>query len=246
MNELFRFLDLETISSCNRTCPTCIRNSHPDKKAISSWFEVNYLPLEVITEALDQCVALGFTGGVCLSHYNEPLMDERIAEIAALAKSYGQFSEVFMNSNGDFLTEELAKDLDGHLDKIIVSLYMDEPIKSQRAEWIKTLFQSTHPEIITMSDHIATHFSPSFDVEALAEQHKNRDCAEPRIRVIINHRRQYLLCCDDVVGNFDLGTFPETSIKDYWFGAKHMSIMNNLRNQGGRLQYSYCSTCPRP
>jgi hypothetical protein len=97
-----------------------------------------------------------------------------------------------------------------------------------------------------MSDHIATHFSPSFDVEALAEQHKNRDCAEPRIRVIINHRRQYLLCCDDVVGNFDLGTFPETSIKDYWFGAKHMSIMNNLRNQGGRLQYSYCSTCPRP
>jgi molybdenum cofactor biosynthesis enzyme MoaA len=122
VNELFRFLDLETISSCNRTCPTCIRNSHPDKKAISSWFEVNYLPLEVITEALDQCVALGFTGGVCLSHYNEPLMDERIAEIAALAKSYGQFSEVFMNSNGDFLTEELAKDLDGHLDKIIVSL----------------------------------------------------------------------------------------------------------------------------
>jgi hypothetical protein len=66
------------------------------------------------------------------------------------------------------------------------------------------------------------------------------------MRVVINHRRQYLLCCDDVIGNFDLGTFPETSIKDYWFGEKHMEIMNNLKSIGGRLLHPYCATCPRP
>jgi len=245
MSELFRFLDLETSSRCNRYCSTCLRNSHPDREALKTWFMPYLLPMDIIKEAFDQCVELGFTGGVCLSHYNEPLMDDRIPEIGELAKSYNQFSSVFLNSNGDFLTEELAKDLDGKLDKIIVSLYMKEPLKSERAEWIKSLFKKTHPEIITMSDHIATHFSPKFDIDALIAKNINHSCVEPRIRVIINHRRQYLLCCDDVIGNFDLGTFPEISIKDYWFGEKRTKIESDLRYSGGRKNYSYCSTCPR-
>jgi hypothetical protein len=153
---------------------------------------------------------------------------------------------VALNTNGDFINEELAEELDGKVDKMIVTLYMDEPTKSYRKDWIKSLFHSTYVEIITMSDHIPTHFSPAFDVKALAEKYKNRPCSEPQMRVVINHRQQYLLCCDDVIGNFDLGTFPETSIRDYWFGEKHMSIMNNLKNTGGRLLRPYCATCPRP
>jgi hypothetical protein len=213
---------------------------------LQSWFEPNLLPIEIIEEALDQCVDMGFTKGVCLSHYNEPLMDTRISEIAGMVTSYGNFFPVFLNTNGDFIDEELAQSLDGRLDKIIVTLYMDEPVKSRRAEWIKSLFHATETQIITMSDHIATHFSPAFELEKLVEKNKSHPCSEPQMRVVINHRRQYLLCCDDVIGNFDLGTFPEISIEDYWFGEKHMSIMNNLKNTGGRLQYDYCSTCPRP
>lgn len=246
VSDLFKFIDFETCSACNRYCVTCIRNSHPERDKVQSWFEKNYLPIGVIRQALDQCAELGFTGGVCLSHYNEPLMDERIPKIIRLAKSYPQFKEVFMNSNGDFLTEELAREIDGSgLDRIIVSLYMDEPIKSQRAAWIKTLFTYTEPVIITMSDHIATHFSPKFDVEALTEKYIDNPCGEPAIRVIINHRQQYLACCDDVIGNFDMGTFPETSIGDHWFGGKRQSMIINLREHGGRRKYAYCSTCPR-
>ena len=241
---MFKYLDLETCSSCNRVCPTCIRNSHPDRKEIASWFEPNYLPIPIIKEALNQCDDMGFHGSICLSHYNEPLMDERLPEIARLAKSYA-FESVFFNSNGDYITKDLAKELDGKVDKIIFSLYMEEPIKSQRKYWIESLFKKTEAIVNTQTDHIATHFSPKFDVALLAEQNKGNPCGEAEIRVIINHRRQYLLCCDDVVGNFDLGTFPETSIEDFWFGEKHTQIALNLRNPGGRLNYPYCSTCPR-
>jgi len=246
VNDLFKYIDFETISTCNRTCPTCIRNSHPNRKALSSWFEPNYLEMETIREALDQSVALGFTGGVCLSHYNEPLMDERIPEISSLVRSYPQFDTVYFHSNGDYLTEEMAKDLDGRLDRIVFSLYMAEPKKTERKNWIQSLFHKTKADVITQSDHIATHFSPSFNLKELIDKNKGKPCAEPRIRVIINHRRQYLLCCDDVIGNFDLGTFPETSISDFWFGDKHMEIMENLKHSGGRSKYPYCSTCPRP
>lgn len=243
---MFDYIDFETVSTCNRHCPTCIRNSHPDRKAVQSWFEPTYLPIKIIRKALDQCTRIGFSGGVCLSHYNEPLLDERIVEIGRLVKSYGQFSRVFFNTNGDFITDELARELDGSVDRIIVSLYMKEPIKSQRVKWIESLFHKTEIYTITQSDHIATHFSPAFDVKALSDTNKYLSCKdEPQTRVIINHRRQYLLCCDDVIGNFGLGTFPETSIEDFWFGEKRMKIISDLENSGGRLKYAYCSTCPR-
>ena len=79
---MFQFLDLETIGNCNRRCVGCIRNSHPDKIETASWFSGALLPWEVIEAALDECRDGGFKGGVCLSHYNEPLMDDRIAAVS--------------------------------------------------------------------------------------------------------------------------------------------------------------------
>ncbi len=242
---MFKYIDFETSSLCNQRCPTCIRNSHPDRQAVKSWFEMNLLPIGVIDNALNQCAELGFTGGVCLSHYNEPLLDNRIAMIAHLAKSYGRFSPIFLHTNGNFLTKELATTLDGALDKIYISFYDKHDLK-KKAGWTESLFDITKVQNLTMSEHVPTHFSPKFDIEKLIKERSNRLCREPTIRVIINHRRQYLLCCDDVIGNFGLGTFPEISIKDYWFGAQRTRIEADLLSKEGRYKYDYCRSCPRP
>lgn len=241
MIELFKWLDLETISTCNRTCPTCIRNSHPDREAIKSWFNVRYMEWEIIEEALQQIKKLGFIGGVRLSHFNEPLMDERLPDLARLVQSYGY--KAYINTDGDFITPELAYKLDGAFEQIIVSLYMKEPIKSQRAEWIPTLFKYTEIQV-TNGLHIPSHFSPKFDIQALANQYRGNPCHEPAMRVIINHKGQFTLCCEDVIGNFDLGTFPETSIKDYWFGRR-AEIQETLSIAGGRNWHPYCASCPK-
>ena len=241
---MFRYLDFETVSSCDRVCPTCIRNSHPDKEAIQSWHEKKYLPVGIIYMAVAQALDMGFTGGICLSHYNEPLMDERLPDIIDKIRTMGKFDEIFLNTNGDFLTEEIAESLDGKLDRIIVTLYMDEPKKSERAKWVQSLFKRTVVHANIMSDHIATHFSPSFPVKELAEKYRESSCTEPQIRAVINHRAQYLLCCDDVIGNFDLGTFPEVSLFDYWYSPKRVALVSNLAG-GNRAYHSYCYTCPR-
>ena len=31
-------LCIETVASCTRTCPTCLRNSYPDRDAVASRF----------------------------------------------------------------------------------------------------------------------------------------------------------------------------------------------------------------
>lgn len=240
--KLFEVLDLETKSSCNRTCPTCLRNSHPDRERVATWFKPRYMPMEVIKKAVLQCEDLGFTGRVCLSHYNEPLMDERLPEIAEFVHSH---FKTFFNTNGDFLSPEIASRLDGVVDRIIVSLYMSEPVKSKRAEWILSLFNHTHIDIVTNSTHATTHYSPNRDLQSMIDKQIDSDCRQPRIHCIINHEGNFLVCCDDFVGNFGFGKFPEISIEEYWNNPKHVELIETLSQAGGRRKYSYCSICPR-
>jgi|SRR3972149_864951 len=237
-------LDFETVSTCNRTCPTCIRNSHPDREIAAPWFAPNYLPEKVIYDAIAEAQEMPLFGGVvCLNHYNEPLTDERITDIAKTIKEKFKLNELYLHTNGDFMTEEIAKNFDGVLDRIVVTFYMDNPIKEQRNLWVKSLFKKTNVVTITDSVHVPTHYSPGYPVKELAEKYKTRPCTEPSMRIVINHRRQYLLCCDDFNGNFGLGTYPEIHLADHW--EQKMKIQDNLLVSGGRLKYHHCETCPR-
>jgi hypothetical protein len=123
-------------------------------------------------------------------------------------------------------------------------MYVDK--KREKAKWFRSLFQ--HTEVVTLEDsvHITSHFSPNPNLDKLIALCKNAACTETRPRIIINHKREFLLCCEDVTANFGLGTFPETSLYDYWYSKKHTQIITHLDKPGGRKKYKYCSICPRP
>lgn len=242
---LFSHFEIETQSTCNRVCPTCIRNSHPDRSAVAPWFEKNQMPSEMMAGIMYQLAAMQYTGRICLSHYNEPLQDSRIGFIAAVFKNALPQCELFLHTNGDYLDKDIAEQLDPYLHHLTVALYMDEPQKSERAAWIKTLFKQAEV-IFTGGVHIPTHFTPGFDLKGLIRKYIDEPCYEPMRRMIINHRGQMLLCCDDLVGNFDLGSFPEKSLEELWFSSKHEEIYLALQHKGSRKAYPYCRTCPRP
>ncbi|MHA2246899.1 MAG: radical SAM protein [Candidatus Hodarchaeales archaeon] len=239
-------LDIETNGNCNRYCPTCIRNSYPDREKVSSWFESSVLSARHILDSIEQATRMDeFSGTVCLSHYNEPLMDKRIGAISERIRALYPQVSVYLHTNGDFLTQKIVDSLDGALERIVVTLYtMGEVKKFERAEIIQSFFKKTEVNVIIESKHIPTHFSPAFDVVGLAKQHQNNTCLEPSMRIIINHRRQYLMCCDDLVGHFDLGTFPEKSLKQHW--DEKQEHQQKLSQTGGRKSHMYCATCPRP
>ena len=240
---LFQNLEIETNSMCNRTCVTCLRNSTPDKNSVSSWFEENYLPLDIFESVLDQAWSLGHRGTVCLSHYNEPLMDPRIATLVALAKGKG-FNHVFFGSNADFLTEEIAHNLDGVIDYIGFSFYMKDPKRSERKKWVQSLFKKSK---ITMGDgdHMITHYSPNADVVQISKKYKENNCLRPQKRLIINHKGDMLMCCDDLTGHFDLGNVSNNTLEELWYSKKHQDYVIALTKKGGRCIHSHCLSCPR-
>jgi radical SAM protein with 4Fe4S-binding SPASM domain len=238
-------LEIETCSTCNRGCPTCIRNSHPDREKVKDWFVPNFMPTGMVEKILSDAHASGFRGSVCLQHYNEPLMDDRIEQFGRFAQELGGFFEVFISTNADYITEKRAAELDGIFTRLSVALYMDEPKKKERQQWLQSVFTKTKLEF-TGGGHIATHFSPTFDVATLAKAHVEHPCSLPLERFILNHRGDMLLCCDDMIGNFDLGNVKDQTIHELWYGKKHQKIVKDLLRAGGRKKYAYCSNCPRP
>lgn len=237
-------LSIETSSNCNRTCGTCIRNSNPDRESMAPWFEDNFLPMDTIRRIFDDARAMGFRKDLCLSFYNEPTMDPRLPEIVTLATQY-PFRAIFMHSNGDFMTEELAQHLDGKMTWIFFSIYADEPARTHRIEQIKSWFHKTEARFGN-SLHGLTHYGPIADITGVLSNTQDITCGEPLDRFIINHRGEMTLCCDDITGNYNLGRVQDTCLYDLWFGVQHQQIMHQLQRRGGRRGLAFCENCPRP
>jgi radical SAM protein with 4Fe4S-binding SPASM domain len=171
------------------------------------------------------------------------MMDDRLPELVKIAKDMG-YPYVFFASNGDFLTEELAAQLDGVVDYIGFAFYMDEPKKSERMAWVKTLFRKTKITL-GVGDHMPTHFSPMPELTQLTRKIRDFPCNHPIKRMIVNHRGDMLMCCEDLTGNFSLGSVHDSSIEELWYSDRHQELVLALQKKHGRQTHPHCVTCPR-
>ena len=239
---LFGRLEIETFSNCNRTCETCLRNSYPDRERVDSWFGDVLLPTETVCSIIDQAHALGYRGDVNLQHYNEPLLDVRIEEFGHYVQSKGR--AVGICTNGDLITRERANTLDGAFTWMDVALYMNEEAQAKRQASLEPLFSKTKLRF-TGGSHITTHSSPRPHLNRLVQIHGKTPCFQVWWRMIINHKGEMLLCCDDMPGHFDLGNVFDSTLEELWFSEKHQDIMWTLAEPGGRKSYAHCAACPR-
>lgn len=237
-------LTIETASNCNRTCGTCIRNTDPDRERVAPWFKDNLMSMDMIRKIFDDARSMGFRKDLCLSFYNEPTMDTRLADIVDLAVQY-PFRNIFMHSNGDLVTEELAERIDGKITWIYFSIYADQPAKERREQQIKSWFKKTDTRF-SRAQHGLTHFGPVPHMDSIIAEVIDKTCSEPLDRLIINHRGEMTMCCDDMGGNFDLGNVNDSCLYDLWFGDKHQRMLKQLQRRGGRKGLKLCETCPRP
>jgi MoaA/NifB/PqqE/SkfB family radical SAM enzyme len=196
---------------------------------------------EVLSIVRDAYENIGFDKIVCLSHANEPMLDPRLSMLAREVKGIGRFKQVICFSNGEFLTKELAQQLDGAFDSIYFTLYYD---LEERERQIRSMFNITDVVLVD-PHHIATHFSPKFDIPALVAENIDNICREPQLRIIFNHKAELLFCCDEVASNFNFGNHYEHTIKELWFGEQYQRLTKTLLSHGGRRAIPYCSTCPR-
>jgi|GEM_PF-2162484 len=255
MISLFRELFIETASGCTRVCPTCLRNTYPDRTRLAARFEEpgTCLPTQVVKRVIDEAIGLGFQGILTLQFYNEPMLDiKRVEEFGRYAKKRGRFEMVRIYSNGDLLDASTAAGLDGALDQIEVALYAPGPGgrpriegRAEREAEIRSWFDKTRV-VFTGGAHAITHYSPISDPTSSVARNRVLSCTtNVQEMMLITHTGEMLLCCDDIGGEFKLGNVNDTPLGELWYSRKHQEIVDTLSRAGGRERYPYCFTCPR-
>jgi radical SAM protein with 4Fe4S-binding SPASM domain len=254
----FTHLEIETQGDCNRTCGTCLRQTYIDKDngTHQGRFPVTSkegrgikMPTTTFERIIDEAIEYGFVGAVCLQHYNEPLLDERIVELAKYVKSKNTgdrfpVTQLSMCTNMDLITEELAKELDGVMDQLEVALYMPLEKQEAREKYILSLFPNTKVDF-TKGVHYITHYSTFTNTADAVTEAILNPCHMNRNALMFAYNGTVLHCCDDYVGHFGLGNINTSSVKDLWESEAHKELLAKLSLPGGRLNYNYCSTCPR-
>jgi len=211
---------------------------------VQSWFQQELLATEVVHSLIDQLETLDFRGSLCLQHFNEPLLDPRIAELGRYARGKRRFSSVFICTNGDLIDQRRASELDGAFDALVVTFYANPSEASARAGRLVSLFRET--QIVFNTIHLVTHYSPDPRLSALVQEARALPCVQGcRFRMVVNHRGDMLLCCDDLVGHFDLGNVRDRTLEELWYNEKHQQMLLDLERPGGRSAYRHCSICPR-
>jgi len=246
--KLFVKIAIETHANCNRRCKTCLRETCQETDAflyqVRKTGEVR-LSAGTIFDILDQLALLKYGRTVQLSHYNEPLMDERIAAFTAYAKAVlGEYgAKIELVTNGDLLTEERAVELDGLLDEIAISLYMPEAKQPAAREWFRSMFRRTKPRF-TDGSHIVTHWSPFANRDEAIETAIKRPCTHYSDQLHIACDGTVLYCCQDYTGHWDLGNVYMDSLAEIWFSMERAELDDILSKPGGREKYEYCKICP--
>ena len=251
---IFTHLEIETVGSCNRTCNTCLRQTYIDKDnpthygrfpVTSKIGEGMKMPTSTFKNIIDEAVDMGFDNTICLQHFNEPLLDESLAELGEYVKSKSKIKgELSACSNMDLITEERARELDGLFDHFVVALYMPEERQPEREKWLLSLFKKTELRF-TKGVHLITHYSPFTNTTETIENQRHKPCTYYNRMLIIAYNGTILHCCDDYVGHFGLGNVNTMTLKEIWESKKHQELVDKLSKPGGRLDHSYCSICPR-
>jgi len=236
--ELFKKLEIETASLCNRSCKMCLRVCYPDREKVSSWLKMNYLPIELIFKIIDEAERMQFNGELGLSHYNEPLLDKRLVKIAQYAKNKRIFSKISFCTNGDLFDEQKIKQIDGVFDEIIISRTSEEFKTNNLFKHTKVLF--------TNKQYVFKHFDPSEKLAQEIQNNKNKPCFMGQTGMYINHKGDMLMCCSDLIGHFELGNVNNLTLQQLWFSEKHKNLLEKLSNDNSRNNYEHCRICPLP
>lgn len=206
------------------------------------------MPSDLVYKILDEALEFGHKFEVGFVWFNEPLMDERLPEFAHDAKDRGFY--VYTTTNGDFLTRELARKLDGVLDHIDISIYSLEN-HPDRVKLLEKHYESFFYETKVQfswggtKGHTITHYSPDEILSEAITKHIDWRCFTPQSRLIITYSGEMAFCCEDIALYWRLGNVADKTLKELWYNPRHQKLLESLNITGNRHLYRYCELCPR-
>lgn len=227
-DDIFKYTNRVTFELSNmcgyahihKKCPLSLETEH---KTLST---------EIIHKVLDTMHDYKYDGVISFHRYNEPLMDPRLIDLVKYARAKCPDSDIFILTNGYYLTQNIMNDLaNAGVTLIDVTGYTIEEF--ERLSTIKT--------------NIAYRiFSSKFDDRLGIYEYNNKrkdlvPCFWPLNDLIITRDGEVGLCHFDWKSKYKFGSLEKISLKDIILNSEIVEIYKN--NAKGNRRYELCQNC---
>ena len=237
---LFRNIEIETVNRCNGNCSFCPVGKKRDPRAYCK------MSRELFASIINQLRELHYDGSISLYSNNEPLLDARIYEFAAMSKASVPKARIVLFTNGKLLTVEKFQKLIPHLDLLVVNDYTKEGQLHDNVRELKVYWEGNK----TYGKEICFNLrKPDVILTTRGGAAPNRTVIPPIrssclmlfCQMIVRPDGKLSLCCNDPLGQYTLGDLKTESLVDAWRGNLYKRAREKLRQ--GRSQLHSCNVC---
>ena len=227
-------INFETISMCNRSCEFCFNHPRFEKRLQGE------MPAELWEKVMNELAEVKFCGRISPHFYNEPLLDKRLPDLIAYTRKVMPYCWIQINSNGDYLNEELLLNL---YKKGVNYLFVTNYDNDDKA--ILNDLTAKYPALIGVVKNSDMWRTDRGGEIFKKEKHENIPCLRPASQLVVNWQGEVLLCCMDFYAQYSFGNLRKTDLFLIWNKREFREIREKLkltRQQG----YPICLNCDDP
>jgi len=227
----FHDLHLETIQGCNRKCFFCPNKDIESTGALMS--------RELFDNLIGQLVEMDFSGHVRPYLMNEPFLDPRMPEMMRYIRKMVPKALCVVNTNGQLLTTEMARELAGIGVKLRISAYEPDTLSRFLRAKIGGMW-------ITDYTHTGEKLPASFmnragNIDIGGPPPGAGGCAFPCNEMYVRHTGQVVLCCNDWRSAVVMGDANTTPLLKIFNNRKYANYRKWLG--AGERRPPLCSEC---
>lgn len=229
---LFKTVEVETISTCNRKCAYCPNHSHQRPAGL--------MEQAVFYKLIGELADIGFSGILSPHFYGEPLLDNRLEKFIADARARLPKVYIELFTNGDFLTRERFGELveagvdifrvthhDGEQPEHIRALLADLEGKADKSRLCLNSFKDGEPlynrgGLVTVDNQASMIFC---NLQT----------------VTINYEGNVVLCCQDYFSRHTFGNIKTETVVDIW-NKREFKVLRD-RIKCGDWPLEICEKC---
>ncbi|MCF7919145.1 MAG: SPASM domain-containing protein [Candidatus Cloacimonetes bacterium] len=227
-------VNIETISTCNRTCSFCFNDPRFEKRPQGK------METETFHRIIDQLAEINFSGRIGPHFFNEPLLDARLPELIKYTCSKLPWAWIQINSNGDFLREDnFLELLAAGVNYFFITNY-DETEKPE----LNTL-QRKYPSYIKVVNNSEMWRTDRGGEIFQKNKVLNAPCLRPSAQLVVNWQGEMLLCCMDFYARYSFGNLETASFPEILNSLKYRSVVAEIA-QSRQNGFDICHNCDDP
>jgi 2-deoxy-scyllo-inosamine dehydrogenase (SAM-dependent) len=221
--QLFRIVEIEINSRCNKRCSYCPVSQSPPVHL------QRYMAAEVLDRILAELSRLDFDGRLSYHFYNEPLLHPQLLDIVGQVTERVTGARQVLYTNGDLLKDDLYQGLIAAGIKRFIVTSHDHKVIPERPNQV-VLF----PEDLEITNRGGALGTPAGQLDL--------PCHAPGVMLIVTVTGDVVLCYEDYYRTQLLGNVMDKGLDAIWYSPRFQMLRAALA-QGDRSVTSICAAC---